>query len=127
MDKENIMLSDEFKAAMKEWVELKKTLAEARSDMKGLNTREKNLKTYIKGVMSAQKIDTCNLRKGKVSLKKKTSKKAITKETIEKGLLTFFEGDQQRTQAAIESINNQRETVESEVLSATGLKDKPEE
>jgi len=121
------MLSDEFKAAMKEWVELKNTLEDARKDMKGLNTREKNLKTYIKGVMSSQKIDTCNLRKGKVSLKKKTSKKAITKETIEKGLLAFFDGDDQRTQAAIESINSHRETVESEVLSATGLKTKAEE
>lgn len=120
-------LAQEFKDAMKEWVELKKVITEARKDLKGLSDRERNLKTYIKGYMKSTKIDTCNLRKGKVSLNVKQAKKAITAKTIEQGLLNFFENDAERTQAAIESINDSRELTERETLSLRGIKPSDQE
>lgn len=119
---ETTELAQEFKDAMKEWVELKKVITEARKDLKGLSDRERNLKTYIKGYMKSTKIDTCNLRKGKVSLNIKQAKKAITAKTIEQGLMRFFENDVERTQAAIEAIHDSREVTERETLSLTGIK-----
>ncbi len=115
-------LAPEFRDAMKEWVELKTVITQARKDLKGLSDRERNLKTYIKGYMKSTKIDTCNLRKGKVSLNIKQAKKAINTQTIENGLMKFFENDVERTQAAIESINNSREVTERETLSLRGIK-----
>mgnify|MGYP000518903882 CR=1 FL=1 len=115
-------LAQEFKEAMKEWVELKKVITEARKDLKGLSDREKNLKTYIKGYMKSTKIDTCNLRKGKVSLNVKQAKKAITAKTIEQGLMKFFENDVERTQAAIDAIHESREVTDRETLSLRGIK-----
>lgn len=120
-------LAQEFKDAMKEWVELKKVITEARKDLKGLSDREKNLKTYIKGYMKSTKIDTCNLRKGKVSLNVKQSKKAINAKTIEDGLMKFFENDIERTQAAIGAIQDSREVTERETLSLRGIKTSDEE
>ena len=119
---ETTELAQEFKDAMKEWVELKKVITEARKDLKGLSDRERNLKTYIKGYMKSTKIDTCNLRKGKVSLNIKQAKKAVTAKTIEQGLMRFFENDVERTQAAIEAIHDSREVTERETLSLTGIK-----
>ena len=37
-------ISDQFRTVMSEWVDLKKQLTGVRSDMKILNTREKQLK-----------------------------------------------------------------------------------
>lgn len=119
---ETTELAQEFKDAMKEWVELKKVITEARKDLKGLSDRERNLKTYIKGYMKSTKIDTCNLRKGKVSLNVKQTKKAISAKTIESGLMKFFENDVERTQAAIEAIHDSREVTERETLSLRGIK-----
>ena len=115
-------LTEEFKNSMKEWVELKTVLASARADLKTMNDREKNLKTYIKGFMKSNKIDQCNLRKGKVSLSTKSSKKAITADTIKKGLSAFFEGDEHRINAAFEAIQDNREVTERQVLTLSGLK-----
>ena len=115
-------LSDEFKDSMKEWVDLKNVIKNARADIKTMNDREKNLKTYIKGFMKSNRIDQCNLRKGKVSLSTKASKKAITADTIKKGLSAFFEGDEHRTTACFDAIQESREVTERQVLTLSGLK-----
>lgn len=120
-------LSDEFKTAMKEWTELKKMLKKAADDLKPAKQREKELKLYVQGYMKAKKIDTCNLRKGKVKYSSKTTKKAINKETIRNGLLTFFEGDDQRTDAAIQAIEDAREEKETQSIRLSGLKESGEE
>ena len=119
-------LTDEFKNAMKEWVDLKTVLKNARGDLKTMNDREKNLKTFIKGFMKSNKIDQCNLRKGKVSLSTKSSKKALTADTIKKGLAAFFEGDEHRIVAAFEAIQDNREVTERQVLTLSGLKEATE-
>jgi|TARA_R110000851_G_scaffold182392_4_gene331535 hypothetical protein len=115
-------LTDEFKNSMKEWVDLKTVLKNARGDIKIMNDREKNLKTYIKGFMKSNKIDQCNLRKGKVSLSTKASKKSLTADTIKKGLAAFFEGDEHRIIAAFDAIQDNREVTERQVLTLSGLK-----
>ncbi len=116
-------LPDEFKMAMKEWIDIKQVITGASKDLKGLRDRERNLKTYLKGFMKANKLDACNTRGGaKVSYNAKPAKKGITKKTIEQGLLEFFGGDQTKTSAAIEAIENNREQVERQTLSLRGLK-----
>ena len=115
-------LTDEFKNSMKEWVELTTVLKNARADLRTMNDREKNLKTYIKGFMKSNRIDQCNLRKGKVSLATKAGKKAVTVDTIKKGLAAFFEGDEHRTTACFEAIQESREVTERHVLTLSGLK-----
>ena len=59
-------ISDDFRKAMADWVAIKTQLTEARKDMKVLNTREKELKTYIADYMKNVQIDSVNLKKGKV-------------------------------------------------------------
>lgn len=59
-------ISDDFRKAMSDWVAIKTQLTEARKDMKVLNTREKELKQYIADYMKDVKIDSVNLKKGKV-------------------------------------------------------------
>tara|TARA_R110002074_G_scaffold319943_2_gene490371 strand:+ start:2356 stop:2742 length:387 start_codon:yes stop_codon:yes gene_type:complete len=117
-------LTPEFRGAMKEWIDLKQVLTNARKDIKALNDREKNLKTFIKGFMKSNKIDTCNLKRGKVSLSTKSTKKGMSKDTIERGLTSFFDGDEHRVTSALEAIHENREVTERQVLSLTGLKRK---
>lgn len=116
-----IQLSDEFKAAMKEWTELKQMLKKAADDLKPAKIREKELKLYVSGYMKAQKIDTCNLRRGKVKCSTKQSKKPINKQVIRTGLLTFFDGNQERMEGAWDAIENAREVRETNSLRVSGL------
>jgi hypothetical protein len=58
-------------------VELSKQLSEAKSDIKILNQEEKRLKESVKKHMIDQGIDTINLRKGKISLRKSVRKSGV--------------------------------------------------
>lgn len=113
-------ISDDFRKAMTEWVELKKQLTEARKDMKVLTDREKELKEFLKGFMKEQKIDTVNLKKGKVSLKTSKRKGTLTKKAVEAGLTHFFGGDETKVESAMNAIYDTIQEVESDNISLTG-------
>ena len=120
-------ITDEFRKAMADWVELKRQLTEARKDMKVLNTREKELKQVIAGYMKTTEIDTVNLKKGKVSLRKKISKASMTKKAVEAGLMIFFNNDEAQVERAMNCIQDTLEEKESDVISLTGLNKKDKE
>ena len=115
-------VSDQFRVAMKDWVDLKQQLTSARKDMKILNTREKQLKEYIKNYMKKQAIDKINLKGGKVTLKVSQKSGSFTKAAVQNGLHIYFQGDEVRTEAALTCILDNIEKKESEVISLTGLK-----
>jgi len=117
-------ITDEFRSAMADWVELKNQLSEARKDMKVLNTREKQLKEYIKGYMKNQALDLINLKKGKVSLRTTVKKATFTKDAVQTGLGVYFDGDEARVERAMTCILDNIPTSESEVISLTGLEKK---
>ena len=106
-------------------VELTKQLAEAKSDIKILNTEEKRLKETVKKHMVSQGIDTINLRKGKISIRKNVRKSSMNKDAIKEGLMTFFGGDETKVEGALNAIKDGLKTKESTSISLTGLKDKP--
>lgn len=120
-------ITDEFRKAMADWVELKRQLTEARKDMRVLNTREKELKQVIAGYMKTTDIDTVNLKKGKVSLRKKISKASMTKKAVEAGLMIFFNNDEAQVERAMNCIQDTLEEKESDVISLTGLNRKDKE
>ena len=115
-------ISDQFRAAMKDWVDLKKQLSSARKDMKILNTREKQLKEYIKNYMKKQAIDKVNLKGGKVTLKVSQKAGCFTKAAVQNGLNIYFQGDEARAEAIMTCILDNIEKKETEVISLTGLK-----
>jgi hypothetical protein len=115
-------ISDQFRSAMRDWVELKQQLSSARKDMKILNDREKQLKDYIKNYMKHQEIDKVNLKGGKVTLKKTQKSGAFTKAAVQQGLLIYFQGDEVRVESAVTCILDNIEKKESESISLTGLK-----
>jgi hypothetical protein len=120
-------ISDQFRSAMSDWVELKKQLASARQDMKVLNNREKQLKEYIKNYMKSSKIDLVNLKKGKVTLRTSIKSGSMTKAAVKNGLTIYFQGDEVRTEAAMNCITDNIEKTESDVISLTGLNKKTTE
>ena len=115
-------ITDEFKKWMAEWVALKKQLTEATKDISILRKREKELNVNIKGFMEKEKIDTCNLKKGKVSLKKRKTAGTLNKETVRVGLERTFEGNMNMVEVAMQNILDAREAKESSSLSVTGMK-----
>jgi hypothetical protein len=115
-------VSDQFRMAMKDWVELKQQLTSARKDMKILNTREKQLKEYIKNYMKKQEIDKVNLKGGKVTLKVSQKSGSFTKAAVQNGLSIYFQGDEVRTEAVMTCILDNIDKKETEVISLTGLK-----
>lgn len=106
-------------------VELTKQLSEAKSDIKILNQEEKRLKENVKKHMISQGIDTINLRKGKISLRKSVRKAGMNKDAIKEGLMTFFGGDETKVEGALNAIKDGLKVKESTSLSLTGIKDKP--
>jgi len=115
-------ISDDFRKAMADWVALKNQLTEARKDMKVLNTREKQLKEYIAAYMKNVKIDSVNLKKGKVTMRVSERSGTMTKAAVQQGLNIYFQGDVVRTEAAITCILDNIAKKETTVMSLTGLK-----
>jgi uncharacterized protein YggU (UPF0235/DUF167 family) len=106
-------------------VELTKQLSEAKSDIKILNQEEKRLKDVVKHHMVNQGIDTINLRKGKISIRKSVRKAGMNKDAIKNGLMTFFGGDETKVEGALNAIKDGLKSKESTSISLTGIKDKP--
>jgi hypothetical protein len=115
--------TEELRKAMSDWVELKKQLAEVRKDVKVLNDREKELKSYIKSFMETEKIDLINLKKGKVTLKTSKKKPPLSKKAVEDGLLVYFQGDQIRREAAMNCIYDNMEEKSSSTITLSGIKE----
>tara|TARA_B110000902_G_scaffold199304_1_gene226253 strand:- start:33 stop:413 length:381 start_codon:yes stop_codon:yes gene_type:complete len=107
-------------------VELTKQLTEAKSDIKVLTQEEKRLKEKVKKHMVEQGIDTINLRKGKISIRKSVRKSGMSKDAIKDGLMTFFGGDETKVEGALNAIKDGLKTRESTSISLTGIKEKPE-
>ena len=115
----------ELSESVSKLVELTKQLSDAKSDIKILNQEEKRLKESVKKHMISQGIDTINLRKGKISLRKSVRKSGINKDAIKGGLLKFFGGDEAKVEGALNAIQDGLQIRESTSLSLTGIKDKP--
>lgn len=104
-------------------VELAKQITDARKDMKVLVAAEKKLKEQVKSSMVSQDIDTINLKKGKISVKKSTRKSSMTKTNIVDGLRKFFNGDEDSLQKCLAVINENLPVKETTSLTLTGIKD----
>ena len=115
-------ITNEFRNSMSEWVDLKKQLAEARKDMKILNSKEKELKKFIMGFMGSNKIDNINLKKGKVSYKSGQKTGSMTKKTVESGLDIYFNGDEVKVEGAMNCINDNRVVSDTETITLSGTK-----
>lgn len=117
-------VTDEFRKKMSEWVNIKKTLVEARKDVKVLNEKEKELKNFIMKFMQKEGIDNVNLKKGKVTLRNSKKKETLTKERVQLGLLKHFNGDEVQTETAMNCIIDNLETKQSSIISLTGVNKK---
>jgi len=118
-------VSNDLTETVSKLVELTKQLAEAKSDIKVLNQEEKRLKDNVKKHMVSQGIDTINLRKGKISIRKSVRKAGINKDAVKVGLSKFFSGDEVKVEGALNAIQDNLKVKESTSLSLTGIKDKP--
>ena len=116
---------NELSESVSKLVELSKQLSEAKSDIKILNQEEKRLKESVKRHMLDQGIDTINLRKGKISLRKSVRKGSMNKDAIKDGLLQFFGGDEAKVEGALNAIQDNLKVKESTSISLTGIKEKP--
>lgn len=115
-------ITEEFRLKMSEWVNLKKQLAEARKDMKVLNTREKELNLYIKAYMKSQKIDNVNLKQGKVTYKQTQKKPTFSKKAVVQGLMAYFNNDEQVVEQVIDTISDSLEVQDKDSIHLTGIK-----
>jgi acid phosphatase class B len=118
---------NELSASVAKLVELSKQLSEAKSDIKILNQEEKRLKESVKKHMIDQGIDTINLRKGKISIRKSVRKGSMNKDAIREGLLKFFGGDEAKVEGALNAIQDNLKVKESTSISLTGIKEKVQE
>ena len=116
---------NELSESVSKLIELTKQLSEAKSDIKVLNQEEKRLKESVKKHMVDQGIDTINLRKGKISIRKSVRKAGINKDAVKEGLSKFFSGDEAKVEGALNAIQDNLKVKESTSLSLTGIKDKP--
>lgn len=105
-------------------VELSRQINEAKSDIKILVQAEKALKERVKGHMVNQGIDTINLKKGKIALRKTTRKQTMSKQHLLDGLVEYFNGDQTKVDSIVNKIQENLGTTESTSISLTGIKEK---
>lgn len=121
------MSGDDLSDNVARLVELSKQISEAKSDIKILTQAEKVLKERVKNHMLHQGIDTINLRKGKIALKKTMRKKVMSKKHLIEGLVDYFDGDQAKVDQIVQGIQEKLGTTESTSISLSGLKEKVSE
>jgi hypothetical protein len=107
---------------MNEWTDIKQRLSAAKNDMKVLNEHEKRLREFIREYMLQQNIDTCNTKDAKVSVKTRTVKSGFTRDLVRKGLLKYFNGDEDRVNYVFDVIMECCETRESSSISFKSIK-----
>lgn len=109
-----------------ELLEVNKQISDARDDLKVLTNVEKKLKEKLKSSMVTKEIDTINLKKGKIKLKKTIKKATFNKKSVTEGLTNFFNGDPNQLEGALTAIKEVLPEKENVTLSMTGIKDKKE-
>ena len=109
-----------------ELLEINKQISDARDDLKVLTNVEKKLKEKLKSSMVTKEIDTINLKKGKIKLKKTIKKATFNKKSVTEGLTNFFNGDPNQLESALTAIKEVLPEKENVTLSLTGIKDKKE-
>lgn len=109
-----------------ELLEVNKQISDARDDLKVLTNVEKKLKEKLKSSMMTKEIDTINLKKGKIKLKKTIKKATFSKKSVTEGLTNFFNGDTNQLESALTAIKEVLPEKENVTLSMTGIKDKKE-
>ena len=107
-----------------ELLEINKQISDARDDLKVLTNVEKKLKEKLKSSMMTKDIDTINLKKGKIKLKKSVKKATFNKKSVTEGLTKFFNGDPNQVDGALNAIKEVLPENESVTLSMTGIKEK---
>jgi len=107
-----------------ELLEINKKISDARDDLKVLTNVEKKLKEKLKSSMMTKDIDTINLKKGKIKLKKSVKKATFNKKSVTEGLTKFFNGDPNQVDGALNAIKEVLPEKESVTLSMTGIKEK---
>jgi len=107
-----------------ELLEINKQISDARDDLKVLTNVEKKLKEKLKSSMMTKDIDTINLKKGKIKLKKSVKKATFNKKSVTEGLTKFFNGDPNQVDGALNAIKEVLPEKESVTLSMTGIKEK---
>lgn len=110
-------VNENFRDAMAQWVDLKKRLAAAKEDLKILNKQEKDLRRFIQDYMVDNKIDACNTKDAKVAVKTRNKKTPFTKDLVKKGLLRYFNGDEDRANYVFELIMDCVEVSETNSVS----------
>jgi len=109
-----------------ELLEVNKQISDAKDDLKVLTNVEKKLKEKLKSSMMTKEIDTINLKKGKIKLKKTVKKATFNKKSVTEGLTNFFNGDPNQLDGALTAIKEVLPEKENVTLSMTGIKDKKE-
>lgn len=101
---------------MEEWVTIKKQLKTVRDDVKILNQKEKELRSFIQEYMKTQGVTHANLSdmNAKVSLNTRVAKPSFTKGLVLTGLIKYFNGDQDRAQYVMDIIMDCGETSEKD-------------
>ena len=107
-----------------ELLEINKQISDARDDLKVLTNVEKKLKEKLKSSMMTKDIETINLKKGKIKLKKSVKKATFNKKSVTEGLTNFFNGDPNQLDGALTAIKEVLPEKESVTLSMTGIKEK---
>ena len=107
-----------------ELLEINKQISDAMDDLKVLTNVEKKLKEKLKSSMMTKDIDTINLKKGKIKLKKSVKKATFNKKSVTEGLTKFFNGDPNQVDGALNAIKEVLPEKESVTLSMTGIKEK---
>ena len=108
---------DRFKDAMSEWTHLKTQLANAKKDIKVLNTQEKTLREFIRDYMQSKEIDVCNVQGAKVLLKTRTSTFGFNKSFVKTALVKYFNNDEVRAEQVYQFIIDQLDVRETSSVS----------
>ena len=118
---------NELSDSVSKLVELSRQISDAKSDIKIPTQEERRLKETVKKHMIQQGIDTINLRKGKINLRKSVRKGTMNKDAIREGLLKFFGGDEAKVEGALNAIQDTIKVKESTSISLTGIKEKAQD
>ncbi len=114
----------DYKTLMDEWINIKNQLKIVRSDVKILNTREKDLRMKVQEFLKTSDVTTVTVsdKNAKIQMNTRTVKAPFNKDLVRRALLRYFRGDESLVDHIFTLIDEETEVTQRDSVTLKDIK-----
>jgi hypothetical protein len=106
----------ELKAIVKEWIELDTKLRTKQAELVAIRKEKTRVNNALMELMNAHQLDQLTVNNQKLYYKNRQVKKPVTAKYLKQVFLTYFEGNETKTQSLVGFVEQHREKLEKKSI-----------